>query len=385
MFTLRFIRLTVFSAALAAATTTAHAQRTWIVDAQRGTGYDYDTIAPALTAAAEGDSIVVRAGWYSFPQTLTKAVRLLGEGDAILDLGTYAKSFTVSGIGAGKTFVLAGFRVAAVFTPTGVAHITDCQGTVSFEDLAFDATFLDFHTVQIERCTSVFVSRCNIKGGIAARNSTVTIDSCAVASYTKSSTILCDHTRATIVASQAEGFVGLVAPEQPAIGAVSSDLRVLAGSGSTFTGGRFGKIAAIVGDANSTLVLDPLVNLVPSGGANPYDGFATTTTRRMPVLAVTGSTIGGVHSITVRATASSVFALFCGLPGLAKAPPFGDSWIAPSTLFHITTRNVTAGLAILTIPATKDVSLRGLPATWQALVVDGTNYELTNAAITSLR
>ncbi|MCB9880370.1 MAG: hypothetical protein H6834_01160 [Planctomycetes bacterium] len=385
MFTARFVRLSAFCAVLAAATTAAHAQKTWIVDAQRGTGYDFDTIAPAITAAADGDSLVVRAGKYAIPQTVTKAVRLLGERDAILDLGTSATNLTVSGVGVGKTFVLAGFRIEASFAPAGLARIADCQGTVSFEDLVCNALFFDVHTVQIERCTSVFVSRCNITGGLLARNSTVTIDACVVSAFSRGSTILCDQTRATFVACQADGINGFIVPAQAAIGANGSDIRVLAGAGSKLSGGRFGKIAAIVGDSTSTLTLDPLVELVPSGGANPHEGFGTATTRRMPVLGVTGSTIGGVHSITLRATASSVFALFCGLPGLAKAPPFGDSWIAPSTLFHITTRNVTAGLAILTIPATKQVSLRGLPATWQALGVDGTNYEMTNAAITTLR
>ena len=96
-------KLSALGAVLAATAATADAQKTWIVDAQRGPGYDHAEIAPAIAAASEGDAIVVRAGSYAFPRSVIKAVRILGEPGAILDLGPLANPFTVSAIGAGKT------------------------------------------------------------------------------------------------------------------------------------------------------------------------------------------------------------------------------------------------------------------------------------------
>lgn len=377
--------VSAFIACALVTTTVANAQRHWVVDSLKGPGHDFETIAPAIAAASEGDTIFVRAGKYAFPASVTKAVRLVGEPNAILDLNSLGTPLSVSGIRAGKTFALVGFRVELTFAPSGITSIKDSQGTVSLEDLVIHGLFFDVHAVQIERCSAVFVTRCDITGGLATRDSAITVDSCTISPFSRSSTVLFQRSEATISASQAQGINGLIVPAQAAVGAADSKLRVLAGAGSKFTAGGFAKVAAIVGDATSTINLDPLVTLVPSGGASPYEGFGAVTTRRMPVLGVAGASVGGIHRLTVHAPANGIYSLFIGLPGRAPAPPFGDLWIDPARLYHITTRSVPAGLAILTIPATKDSSLRGLTATWQALGVDGTNYELTNPAITTLR
>ncbi|HMQ24074.1 MAG TPA: hypothetical protein PKE00_16410 [Planctomycetota bacterium] len=87
----------------------------------------------------------------------------------------------------------------------------------------------------------------------------------------------------------------------------------------------------------------------------------------------------------MHAQTNDVFALFFGLPNHVNAAPFGDLWLDLPTLFHVTSGVVPGGLAIFTVPATKDVTLRGLPATWQALILHGTSLELTNPVITTMR
>ncbi len=57
----------------------AFAQRTWVVDAARGQGFDYATIQDAVDAATDRDTILVRAGVYS-SVLLRKGLHLVGLG-----------------------------------------------------------------------------------------------------------------------------------------------------------------------------------------------------------------------------------------------------------------------------------------------------------------
>ncbi len=41
------------------------AQKTWVVDANGGPGYDFRDLPGAVVAVANGDTVVVRAGTYS--------------------------------------------------------------------------------------------------------------------------------------------------------------------------------------------------------------------------------------------------------------------------------------------------------------------------------
>ncbi|MCB9880369.1 MAG: hypothetical protein H6834_01155 [Planctomycetes bacterium] len=381
----RFAKLLAFGAILAVTATTTYAQKTWVVDASRGPGYDHAEIAPAIAAASEGDAIVVRPGSYAIPRSVVKAVRILGEPGAILDLGALANPFSVSAIGAGKTFVLAGFRIQASYAQAGYFRVADCLGTVSFEDLTCFAILFNIQSIQVERCNAAFFTRCNITGGLLARDSNITVDSSTISPYGGSATIACERSNATFTASTATGTDGFFRPAGVALESTASTIRLLAGTGSTYSPGISTQLTAIRGDAGSTLVLDPLVKLLPTGNANPHEGFGSVTTRNVPVLGVVGSTIGGLHRFTLHAQANDVFALFFGLPTHLHAPPFGDLWLEPTTLFHVTSGSVLGNLAVFTIPATKDVSLRGLPATWQVLNLHRTTIDLTNPAITTMR
>jgi hypothetical protein len=112
------------------------AQRTWVVDAANGAGTDFTDLPPALAAAADGDTILVRAGIYAVGTT-GKALRMVGRGMPVIRAATPREAFIVRGLPAGRTFVMQGFALdgqpkTSPFDPPPEAplQIDQCQGLV---------------------------------------------------------------------------------------------------------------------------------------------------------------------------------------------------------------------------------------------------------------
>ncbi len=102
------------------------AQKTWIVDERGGAGHDFKDLPPALAAAADGDSILVRPGWSYTATPISKGVRILGEGMPSF----YFATLKVTALPAGRTFLLAGFDL--LYTNL---ELENCAGAVHVERL----------------------------------------------------------------------------------------------------------------------------------------------------------------------------------------------------------------------------------------------------------
>jgi nitrous oxidase accessory protein len=86
--------------------------KTWTVG---GSGADFPLVAPAIAAAADGDTILVRRGVYRENLTIDRRIALIGEGDAVLygtGVGSIVKvqadgceirGLRIEGSGAGET------------------------------------------------------------------------------------------------------------------------------------------------------------------------------------------------------------------------------------------------------------------------------------------
>jgi pectin methylesterase-like acyl-CoA thioesterase len=83
----------------------------WIVDAQMGPGAQFADLPAAIAAAANGDTILVRAGTYSGFSVNGKALTLRGEGMATTRILASALGMTVEILNAGGVFVLSGLRL----------------------------------------------------------------------------------------------------------------------------------------------------------------------------------------------------------------------------------------------------------------------------------
>lgn len=106
------------------------AQRTWIVDAAGGAGVHFLDIPPAVSAAADGDTLLVRAATTSYQTTvLTKALSIVGSGTP--RLASNGAFFLIRGIAANKAASLSGFDF-----DTGVGvMVQDCAGPVILSQL----------------------------------------------------------------------------------------------------------------------------------------------------------------------------------------------------------------------------------------------------------
>ncbi|MCA8970896.1 MAG: hypothetical protein KDC95_13965 [Planctomycetes bacterium] len=374
---------------LALSPTVLNAQKTWVVDGARGAGYDFDAISPAIVAAQDGDSIVVRPGTYAFPSFINKGVRLLGQPGAILDLGKpVATPFTITGISAGKTFVLSRFVIVASYAKNGVYRVVGNQGVVSLEDLGCVVGIPYNDAVIVNGCNAVSFARCYIPSGLDILNSNASFDSCVIDAAATKPAVLCQKSNVTFTSTSANSISISYPKANPALQSIGSHIRIANGRGSKWTASAYywAQNSALEGDAQSSLLLDPLTTLVSTNNANPHSGFGTVGTRRLPSLRVTGTAIGWPHTAEVVAAGTSSYALFVGLAGQPTATMFGDLMIDPATLFHVASGTVPPnGLISFPVSLTNDSRFVGYSIGWQVLGIDGTNQDLTNVAITTLR
>ena len=134
-------------------------QGTHIVDAAGGPGSNFLDIPPAVSAAASGDTILVRAGTYS-GFTTSKALRVLGAGASLTTIIGAAAAVEFRNTPAGQTSLLAGCEcragTAAIYGGVVLYYsdltILDCD-VYGSPLIGLPALRSDFSTVHASRCT----------------------------------------------------------------------------------------------------------------------------------------------------------------------------------------------------------------------------------------
>ena len=322
---------------------TATAQTTWIVEAGNPTALP--TLAAAVTAAVDGDTIVIRhAGeWVVGPILLTKSLRIIGNtatGGAP-SLAFFAGGlFGVGGldiqIAAGKELVLANCSLHSFVSPPSPVpsvNISSSVGRVTLQDIT------GFFALTIAQSQQVLLSRLDFMAAapIAITGSVVALDRCRV-----------------------RGRNGDFETSRPAAQAMQLDNATVHGMDTIIRGGdaawhAFGYEPSMPGTRaltanSSTLTLSGAASSVASGvlytgspsesfqssfvfhpGLQPaIGGTSTVATRILPVVAAVGFASGGNAQLTVDAP-GLLTALVFGVPGDRIAIPgvSGDLWIDP--------------------------------------------------------
>ena len=136
-----------------------------------GGGADFTAIQDAVAAAAEGGTVLVKAGSYDGVAIDGKALTVVAEAGQAVQLGG---AVTVTNLAAGQTVVLHG--LAASSAPKKLEarlEITDCAGDVWVEDCAFSAAAgfelatspISPEPVAVVRNSDrVSLTRCTLKG-----------------------------------------------------------------------------------------------------------------------------------------------------------------------------------------------------------------------------
>jgi hypothetical protein len=361
----------------------APAQRTWTVDAANGPGTDFLDLPPALVAAADGDTIRVRAGRYQ-PGRTSKALTILGENEASLS------GFELIGLPAGKTFVLAGFYPRNSFTPSNL-KLTSCAGRVHLEGLRISGVGESF-AVSVASCRQVTMTACDLYGNPAldAANSAISVTNCYLTGLhsipngrSANEAVISSQSTCIFSGGGVRGGDGWVT-RPAATGIISgSSALTLGGPPSTvFAAGKnygFGTPpSAISTSAGGTVLVDPVVQLVPAPGGPPISGSAIVTTKRFPSLVAGGVAPGGTIQADLFSPANENVVLLAGLPGdQIPVTPFSAFWIDPRLLLVVGTGVQGSGEAWrVSLPVPLDLP-RGLAVMLQGLSGPGLALELS--------
>ena len=376
----------------------AQAQKTWIVD-RLGAG-DFRTVTAAVTAASQGDTILVLAGAYPEIVSTTKGLRLIGIGKPTID------GIRVDSLVANSHFVIKGVRCPDQGQGISLTHN---QGAVHLEDVSIPAFFIQLGIVpplNIQDSSLVSVTGCDFAGytGASISNSTVYIvDSVLRGSdgyvtfmhnspaqpglMTSKSTVVLAGTSCT----GGQGTQQMMVYNAPAAGIrmytseifVMGDDTTAISAGGVVAGNTFSS-PAIYCALGGTLYLDPRVKLSATNTSQTIQGTVAVQATMPTLLATQQTTPVALVKTEVRAPQGWVSALFAGLPGRGQPwLPHGYLWLdpgAPLVLLDVGQLGLSGSRTYnLVIPATVP---RGEPVTFQALVMTPTSTLLLSNGVT---
>jgi hypothetical protein len=364
----------------------ASAQLTWIVDGNRGAGFHFAELTPAITWASPGDTILVRAGTYSSNAELDYAVRLLGEGEPAL-IG-----LTIRALPAGSAVTLSGFGGAVLASSRIV--LRDCRGTVHLEDWRGSRLL----QVDVQGCDAVTVAGVPLGSSYVA-TSRVTFTDCTFRGTDALVRGSQEFTPPVTALEVGSGSVTLAQCHLQGGGSgpgfrSAPGLVILAGASLSIGGDAASVVAAgldtgglaqpaIVNDG--ALVLDPLVTLLPNPSAAPIRGTGSVTMQPVATLAGRGAAPGGQIALTLRSTPGNPYGLLLSAVGPVLATPWGDLWLDPATMLGFaqgTQGSSGSTAASLRVPAVP--SLRGLPVAFQGIDVAGSVLRLSSGLVVVL-
>ena len=384
------------------------AQKTWIVDAARGSGYDFDDLPAAVAAAKDGDTVIVRAGKYQ-PATISKGLRLLGRGAVInTAVSNGLVPLKISNVAARSRCVLKGFRFIQYglgASPSGRAlvEITNNSGPVHVEDCHIDTQRFGYihadRSLQISGSRSVSLTRVTctqtsvISSSSVAAHATILRGLSAMNSGFPNSYLLRRSTKALVLtggsmifdACTVSGGGGtrykdrvsqrfMFAPGSMAVQASAAD--IVAAGGSSFSHGD-GKAA--IQAAGGNLLYDPNVTL-------SHSGFAIVHRTPLSTQRASPGKIGSAITAELRSVKGTTALLMLGQSAPAiSLPELGQVWIDLASLWIVDAGPVDAnGLRKVSIAVPNDRRLRGLALALQSLTLRGRALGISSPAIVVL-
>ncbi|MCC6672650.1 MAG: hypothetical protein IT458_16415 [Planctomycetes bacterium] len=397
------------------------AQRTWRVDAGGGAGSDYRTIAEAVAAASQGDTIVVRSAGDILDVTIAKALTLVSESATPV---TLTAGLTITGIPGGRRMVVKGF----VLRPSGPYYqggrpivCRGSAGTIHLERIQNGGS-MDGPALRVEECAQVTVGESQLDAGatyygwfggmrftgagpgITCRNSALllvrtrarglaTVQGAAGGVwYGPWGGLIAEGSRVVVAESEVAGGAGacLLAGTfcfpttwpTPAIEARGSRL-VLAGAGTHYLGGGivgFGcttcgaPAQGVNADGATTILRDPASTGTIAGGQ--------VTTQPVAAMVASGAGPGGTASCTLHWPQSAPCATLVSFPGgPMPIDPIGI-WLDPAMAILIDVGTV-AGSRTTQVPIPPFFPI-GLPAAFQSVVLVQGALVLSTPATTVL-
>jgi hypothetical protein len=363
------LRSLVFATILAAlaSSTPLLAQRTIVVDAAQGAGFDFTDIPPAIAAARDGDTVVVRAGDYSPFIVDDKGIGVVAQTGVTIVAVVAAGAIIVDNLSAGKAASIRGFRAAGNYL-TATYVVQSCAGRVLLEDLV-GVNFAIVAAAQVQ------LHRCEWGRTLTGTDSSLAMNECVGRGSERGilnpSVGLTDSTATCAACSFAAPIGVLTFPGGPGMQLDSATVR-LAGDAShaitAWQGTTSDPQSAI--DGIGSIELDPDITLLPSLTAPPIGPGVTVHRRELPTLTAQAGAIGGPVAIDVAAGSGEMFFLFWAPIGDVLPFPLldGELWLDPHaiTLGRAGVLDA-AGKTTFAFRAPRLPVLVGAPFAWQAV------------------
>jgi len=365
------------------------AQKTWVVDASNGAGTNFKDLPAALTAARNGDRIIVRKGSYSVATT-SKGLRLIGEPGAILGRTNVVKNFILKDLAKGQRFSMQGFRFEGTTVWLGTRYLLElrsCKGQVHLADLVVNGSPLRHQSLYVSACDSVTMHSCMWKPGAVFENSHV---SCSNSSFSGNHYpngspgvgISCYKSTLELTQCSVQGSNGGGhAPSVAGLRTSFSRLVIRGDKFSRYVGGVYGQSffsPSLQDDGNNQLELDPSVTISPA-----LKGFPKKVVRRMPALTSTGGSLGSSLKVRLYSPKGDLYLLLGSTPmPTLHIPGLGDTWMAAAPLFVIGSGIQGASqVSQHAIPVPKLPALRGAAIVLQAITASSSRVELSNPSV----
>lgn len=335
------------AAALALAGTCC-AQTVYVVDRQNRPGANFTDLPAAEAAAQHGDTIVLRSDASPYtPVNTSKALSIVGDPSDIARFTATPGGFQISGIPAGRDFVLRNCEIFATGAATSsVLRVQGCLGRVHLQQVQ-TASYAGTPGLEIVACTAVTLREFEGQGhpALLARNATLAIAdsrfyggaaSLAFPLQAGAGLALIDSTAFLSRVQVNGGIADRTSPPAPAATLIGSSVSFAgAGVGSHLFAGPIGtngapaSVPAILAQ-NSFLRLDPSAVVQARGGAPAFVGV-TPTYATLATLSCTGRSN---FFIAVTGAPGSVQAMLLGQPGdpIAIGGVEGRLWLDPRTL-----------------------------------------------------
>lgn len=385
---------------VATCATALTAQRTWIVDRKNGPGADFVDLPPALASARDGDTIRIRAGFYSRSRT-GKALRILGEGNVS------ALGLEISGLPVGKTITVRNIALSTLKAPAnGLLSITGNGGHVVLDGVRSEVPTLGLDSTRrpaavVTNSGAVSMNHCTFRGapGLACSRSTLLLSSsqvdgevanlasdrvrriCTVrkpafpAAEVQDSTVLITDTRLTggNGASEFAGYCFGAMPPAEGMRLRATKL-VLAGSSSVVAPSFSSLTAAAIADqGGSEILYDPRVSI---SGTPRFSGTPKTWSRRLPALTANATSLAVAS--TLHSPRGHIGVLMIATLGPPTRTPLGQLWLNPATVFVADVGiQDSSELRRVVTPLPRDPALLGLALGLQSISGTGSSFDLS--------
>lgn len=369
------------------------AQRTWIVDAANLPGTDFTDLPPAEAAAADGDTLLVRAGTYT-GFTTSKGIAVLGAG-SVVQGSFFSPSITVAGLPAGRVFRAQGLVIGGgVFGQSimlngndGAVHLEAIDAIVGGYPPAYGAIGISTSrmvsivnggwqsalAVNLASArVSIVHSRLEGRAAISDPRAGASWGAAAALNVQGGVVDVADSTLVGGAGALVWPYVGGYWPSAPAISVSNAlsaaTLRLRAGAVGDVRAGlgvnTATPVSAITGDG--VALVDSRITFASYAGAPAIAPTVQATVGLVPGLSLVGGTLGANLVLTHRGRAAQPCLAAIGVVGTVLVFPFGDLVLELATMQTLPVVLADGvGVATWTVPLPINQSLAGLAFTWQ--------------------